>query len=192
MLYLYVRDDTECERVGHKPTLSRLYGLFSDQIKRGNGDIMSKIEQITVKLAEPIAAQIGCEVIEAEYKKEGSDYHLRVYIDKEDGYVGIDDCEYVSRALETELDKADPIKDAYCLEVCSPGLDRQLKRDKDFVRFMNCDVDIKLFAAYNGKKEYTGVLVGYDNGAVRAECDDGSVIEFNKNDAAYIKLAVKF
>ncbi len=155
-------------------------------------DRMSKIEQLTVELAEPFAVQIGCEVIEAEYKKEGSEYYLRVYIDREDGYVSIDDCEHVSRALEAELDRLDPIKDAYYLEVCSPGIDRALKRDKDFVRFMESDVDVKFFAPVGGKKEYTGKLVGYENGKVTLECEDGSEMVFDKGDAAYIKLAVKF
>lgn len=87
---------------------------------------MSKIEQLTQELAEPIAKQIGCEVIEAEYKKEGSDYFLRVYLDREDGGVDLDACEYVSRRLEAELDRLDPIKEAYYLEVCSPGLTARL------------------------------------------------------------------
>lgn len=106
---------------------------------------MSKIEQLTQELAAPIAEQIGYEVIEAEYKKEGGEYYLRVYLDREDGSVDLDACEYVSRRLEEELDRLDPIQDAYYLEVCSPGIDRPLKRDKDFVRFLGSEVDVKFF-----------------------------------------------
>ncbi len=153
---------------------------------------MSKIEQIAYELASPIAEQIGCEVIEAEYKKEGSDYFLRIYIDKETQSVGIDDCEYVSRALEVELDKIDPIKEAYYLEVCSPGIDRVLKRDKDFKRFMGSEVDIKFFAQRDGKKEFCGVLIDYDGTNVMVELDNKEKLIYNKNDAVYTRLAVKF
>ncbi len=153
---------------------------------------MSKVEQIAYELASPIAEQIGCEVIEAEYKKEGSDYFLRIYIDKETQSVGIDDCEYVSRALEVELDKIDPIKEAYYLEVCSPGIDRVLKRDKDFERFMGSEVDIKFFAQRDGKKEFCGVLIGYDGTNVTVELENSGKMTYDKNDAVYTRLAVKF
>ena len=153
---------------------------------------MSKIEKLVFDLAAPNAEQIGCEVIEVEYKKEGSDYFLRVYIDKETESVGINDCEYVSRALESEIDKLDPIKEAYFLEVCSPGIDRALKRDKDFVRFIESEVDVKLFAPRDNKKEFCGVLKAYDGTNVTIELEDKSELVFDKNDAAYIKLAVRF
>lgn len=153
---------------------------------------MSKIEKMVFDMAEPFAKEIGCEVIETEYKKEGSDYYLRIYIDKESGSIGTDDCEYVSRKVEIELDREDPIKDSYILEVCSPGIDRELKREKDFVRFMGNDVDIKFYAPRDGKKEYCGKLIAYDNGKVLVECENKKVISFNKNDVVYIKLAVKF
>lgn len=152
---------------------------------------MSKIEELTQELATPIAQQIGCEVIEAEYKKEGSDYYLRVYLDREEGGVDLDACEFVSRRLEEELDRLDPIKDAYYLEVCSPGLDRPLKRDKDFARFMGADVEVKLFASKDGKKEFDGVLTGYEDGTVTVTCG-GKELSFSKKDAAYVRLAVKF
>lgn len=153
---------------------------------------MSKIEQLAYELAVPFAQQIDCEVIEAEYKKEGGEYYLRIYIDKESGHVSIDDCEFVSRRLEAELDRLDPIKEAYYLEVCSPGIDRALKRDKDFMRFMGHDVDVKFFAPHGGKKEICGKLASYENGCVTVEEDDGSVLTFEAQEAAYIKLAVKF
>lgn len=152
---------------------------------------MAKVEQLARELAEPIAQQIGCEVLDAEYKKEGSDYYLRVYLDREDGGVDLDACEYVSRRLETELDRLDPIKDAYYLEVCSPGLDRPLKRDKDFERFLGSDVEVKFFAPRDGKKEFEGVLAGYKDGVVTLEIGK-ECIQFPKTDAAYIRLAVKF
>lgn len=153
---------------------------------------MSKTEQLAYELALPFAEQIGCEVIEAEYKKEGGEYYLRIYLDREDGSVSIDDCETVSRKLEAELDRIDPIKEAYYLEVCSPGIDRALKREKDFVRFTGHDVDVKFFAPHDGRKELCGKLASYDNGIVTVEEDNGTKTVFDVKDTAYIKLAVKF
>lgn len=152
---------------------------------------MSKIEQTVFDMAEKIAQPMGYEIIETEYKKEGNDYFLRVYIDKEEGYVGIDDCEKVSKLLSEALDKEDPVSDAYFLEVCSPGIDRKLKRDKDFLRFMGSDVDVKLFAPIDGVKEFTGVLENYDGEYVSVKTDS-KTYNVKKEDAVYIKLAVKF
>ncbi len=152
---------------------------------------MSKTEQIVFDIAEKIATPLGFEIVEVEYKKEGSDYFLRVYIDRDDGYISIDDCEAVSRSLSEELDKSDPIREAYYLEVCSPGIDRALKRDKDFLRFLGSEVDVKLYAPIDGVKEFCGVLEEYV--APIAKIVVGNK-EYNvkKSDAAYIKLAVKF
>lgn len=142
-------------------------------------------------MAEDIAVGLGYEIADVEYKKEGSDYFLRVFIDKEEGYIGIDDCEQVSKLLSDKLDEEDPIPEAYFLEVCSPGLDRKLKRDKDFMRFLGRDVDVKLFTAKNGVKEFCGVLEAYDNGIASIKYED-KILEIKKEEAVYIKLAIKF
>ncbi len=152
---------------------------------------MSKIEQIAFDIAEPIAAEIGCEVIEAEYVKEGKEYYLRIFLDREEGSVSLDDCEYVSQKFSAEIDKNDPIDGAYYLEVCSPGIDRILKRDKDFVRFTGSEVDVKLYAAKDGRKEFSGILEGYENETAKINVD-GSITEVKKSDAVYIRLAVRF
>lgn len=152
---------------------------------------MSKIEEIIFGMAQKIADGFGFEIADIEYKKEGSDYFLRVYIDKEEGYIGIDDCEKVSKELSDKLDEKDPIKEAYILEVCSPGLDRKLKRDKDFVRFMGSEVDVKVFKPIDGKKEFSGVLLAYDDGVATIECENNKY-NIKKDEAVYIKLAVKF
>lgn len=151
---------------------------------------MSKIEEIVFKLAEPFASEIECEVLEVEYKKEGADYFLRVYLDRENG-VDMDACAYVSERLSAALDEKDPIKDAYFLEVCSPGIDRALKRDKDFVRFAGRKVDVKLYAAKDGVKEFCGVLVSKDGDVVTIDLN-GKNISFTTDEAAYIKLAIEF
>lgn len=152
---------------------------------------MSKTEQAVFEIASKIAEPMGYEIIETEYKKEGSDYFLRVYIDKEDSYIGIDDCEKVSKLLSEELDKSDPISEAYYLEVCSPGIDRKLKRDKDFIRFTGSEVDVKLYAPQDGIKEFSGVLEQYDSGYATIKSEN-KTYKIKKDEAVYIKLAVKF
>lgn len=159
---------------------------------------MSKLEELVLSFAQPAAQQIGCEAIEAEYKKEGSSYVLRVTIDRTDDVpVSMDDCEHVSKQLSSELDRADPIKEAYCLEVCSPGIDRQLKREKDFLRFMGREVDVKLFSALpkssaaGAVKELSGILSGYEDGQVSV-CLGSDTICFALKDAVYVRLAVRF
>ncbi len=151
---------------------------------------MSKTEEIVFALAEPFASEIDCEVLEVEYKKEGTDYFLRVYLDRESG-VDMDACAYVSERLSAALDVADPIKDAYFLEVCSPGIDRAIKRDKDFVRFAGRKVDVKLYAAKDGIKEFCGVLQGKDGDVIRVEVN-GETTCFTPEEAAFIKLAIEF
>ena len=152
---------------------------------------MSKSEQIVYDLAVPFAEQIGCEVAEVEFIKEGSEYYLRVYIDRDEGSIAIDDCEYVSVRLSEELDKKDPISQAYYLEVCSPGIDRKLKREKDFLRFMGREVDVKLYAAIDGSKEFSGALKGFAGDIATIE-SGGKCIDVKQQDAVWIRLAVKF
>lgn len=151
-----------------------------------------KITDLVRKLAEPFANEYGCIVDDVEFKKEGADYVLRVIIDVTDnigGGVSIDQCEGVSRLLSDALDSTDPIDKAYMLEVSSPGIDRPLKRDKDFERFMGREIDIGLYKPQNGSKTFTGVLTSYKDGIVTIDCN-GEEIEFEKSKTAYIKLAV--
>ena len=152
---------------------------------------MSKTEQIVLEISQEIVSDMGYEIADVEYKKEGNDYFLRVFIDKEEGYIGIDDCEKVSKLLSDKLDEKDPISEAYILEVCSPGLDRKLKRDKDFNRFLGSEVDVKLFAPIDKVKEFCGVLESYEDGVAHIKCEDKSY-SIKKEDAVYIKLAVRF
>ena len=105
---------------------------------------MSKLTDAVLALAEPVAAQQGCEIWDVEYVKEAGSRYLRVYIDKPDG-VSIQDCEDFSRALDPILDEKDPVPDSYNFEVCSAGLERQLKRPSDFAQFMGSSVSVKLY-----------------------------------------------
>ena len=151
-----------------------------------------KIPEVVAELATPLAESAGCFVDDVEFKKEGSDYVLRVIIDVTDdtnGGVSIDQCEQVSRALSDILDAKDPIPQAYMLEVSSPGIDRPLKRDGDFERFMGRDIDIGLYKPQNGSKTFTGKLIAYKDGIVTIE-QNGEEIDFEKDKTAYIRLAV--
>ena len=118
-------------------------------------------EKIAEDIAKDITDPLGIDIYDVEYVKEAGEFYLRIYIDKPDG-VTIDDCEKVSRALSDELDKSDPIRDAYILEVSSPGLGRKLKKDRHFEKSIGEKVEVKLFEAADGSKEYTGILKSYD------------------------------
>lgn len=144
----------------------------------------------TEKLLLPITEQLGFEIYDVEYVKEAGDYYLRAYIDKPEG-VNIDDCVEVSRKLEASLDKADLIPDAYILEVSSPGLGRQLKKEKHFLKSIGQDVDVKLFKAVDGMKEFTGTLKAYDNGTVTISTKEKET-KFELSQIARINLHVEW
>ena len=124
-----------------------------------------KITQQVWEFSEPVVQAHGCSLWDVEYIREGGEWFLRLYIDKEGG-VNISDCEAISRAIDPILDEKDPIPDSYSFEVCSAGLERQLKRPSDFERFMGSSVTVRLYTAKDGAKEHTGILTGYDGGAV--------------------------
>ena len=113
------------------------------------------------ELAEPICQQLGVALYDVEYVKEGGQWYLRIFIDKQGG-VEIDDCQLVSEKLTTILDEKDPIKDKYFLEVSSPGIDRPLKKDKDFEAAYGTKVDIMFYAPWENMKTLVGVLVSHD------------------------------
>lgn len=147
-------------------------------------------ETRTEKLLEPIAAANGVSVYDVEYLKEGGDYYLRAYIDKPEG-VNILDCENVSRALSDALDREDFIPDAYILEVSSPGLGRALKKDRHLQASIGQEVEIKLFKAVEGSKEYAGVLESFNEESIVISEGD-SQRSFPRSDIAVIRLALDF
>lgn len=147
-------------------------------------------ESKTENLLQPIVDANNVSVYDVEYVKEGSDYYLRVYIDKPEG-VNIIDCENVSRALSDALDKEDFIPDAYILEVSSPGLGRTLKKDKHLEKSIGLEVEIKLFKAIDKCKEFSGVLDNFD--AEQITIVEGETSRtFKRNDIALIRLALDF
>ncbi|ADZ84124.1 ribosome maturation factor RimP [Cellulosilyticum sp. ST5] len=153
---------------------------------------MNKKELIEVieGYLDPILAELHYELVDVEYVKEGPNYYLRIYIDKEGG-ITIQDCQLTSRAIEKVLDEKDPIKDPYVLEVSSPGLDRVLKKDKEFERFKGRLVDVKLYEAINKQKHFTGELIKKTEDKLYID-DEGTNLEFEMKNVAVVRLAITF
>ncbi len=149
-------------------------------------DIESRVETLVM----PIIEEGNFELVDVEYVKEGSNFYLRVYADKEGG-INIDDCVTISRALEEKLDEDDFISEAYILEVSSPGLGRPLKKEKDFKRSIGKEIDIKLYKAIEKQKEFTGVLTAYTEDEITIDID-GEEKNFPRKDLALIRLALDF
>lgn len=150
----------------------------------------AEIEARTEQLVQPFIDENHFELVDVEYVKEGANWYLRVYADKEGG-INIDDCVLLSRALEAKLDEEDFISEAYILEVSSPGLGRPLKKKKDFDRNIGKDVEIKLYRAIEKQKEWEGTLVSYTDDSVTIAMMEQEMT-FAKNDIALIRLALDF
>ena len=149
-----------------------------------------KVTDLVASLAQPVVEAHGCQLWDVEYVREGSEYFLRLYLDKETG-VDINDCEAVSRAMDPILDEADPIPTSYHFEVCSAGLERTLKRPADFERFMGSAITVKLYRPRNGLKEIPCVLCGYEDGKVTVTAGK-ETITFEKSEVALVRLRVEF
>ena len=158
-------------------------------------------ETRTEEILEPIMKENDFELVDVEYVKEAGNWYLRAYIDKEGG-ITLDDCELVNRAWSDIMDEQDFIPDAYILEVSSPGLGRQLKKDKDFKRSIDEEVDVKFYKAVkipnprNGKemsvKQITGILKGFDEKTITLETDFSNEYIVNRKDISTVKLTIDF
>jgi ribosome maturation factor RimP len=122
---------------------------------------LSKVTEIVEKMVNPILEELQLELVDIEYVKEGPNWFLRVYIDKDSG-VDIDECAAVSEKLSEKLDEVDPITDNYFLEVSSPGAERPLKKDKDFEKAIGKNVFIKTYAPIDNEKTFEGILLSFD------------------------------
>ncbi len=149
-----------------------------------------KVTEIVTQFAQPVVEEKGCSLWDVEYVREGSERYLRLYIDKEGG-VDIADCEAIHRAVDPILDEKDPIAESYHFEVCSAGIERSLKRERDFIQFMGSPILVKLYRPRNGLKEIPGILRGYENGAVTVEAGK-ETITFTKSEVALVRLRVEF
>ena len=151
---------------------------------------MSRITDIITELAEPAAAGLGLELWDVEYVREAGQWVLRIYVDKEGG-VGIDDCEALSKVLDPLLDEADPIPDSYVFEVSSAGAERELKRPRDFDRFMGSSVEVRLYSPFEGSRIHVGILTGYKDGDVTVSAS-GTERLFRKEQVAKVRLHIDF
>lgn len=147
------------------------------------------VEEFVSGVVESIIESTELELVDVEYVHE-REWYLRVFLDKEGG-IDLDDCQMVSEQLSQVLDEKDPIKENYLLEVSSPGLDRVLKKDKDFVRYHGRDVDIQLFKPIDGKKQYTGVLQGFSEEAITIQVQE-ETISIERTAIAQIRLHLDF
>ena len=148
-------------------------------------------EQKTEKLLEPVVGELGFELVDVEYVKEGGTWYLRAYIDKPGG-ITVDDCEAVSRRFSDILDEKDYIEDSYVFEVSSPGLGRPLKKEKDFARSIGEEVEIRTYRAIDRQKEFVGILKRYDDETVTIAYEDDSEQTFDRSEIALIRLALDF
>ena len=148
-------------------------------------------ETRTEELITPILDRMDFELVDVEYVKEGGTWYLRAYIDKEGG-ITVNDCEAVAREMNEILDKEDFVEDSYVFEVSSPGLGRPLKKEKDYVRSMGKEVEIRTYRAINREKEFYGILSAYDENTVTIKTEDETEMTFEKSDIALIRLAFDF
>lgn len=155
---------------------------------------MSKVTEIVEELTQPIVQELGLELVEIEFVKEGKSWFLRVYIDKEDG-VDIEDCGTVSERLSEKLDELDPITHNYFLEVSSPGAERPLKKPKDLEKAIGKNVFVKTYEPIDGEKSFEGTLLEFDGKVLKIEMKIKTrkkAIEIPYEKVANARLAVIF
>ena len=143
--------------------------------------------EIVESIVKPFAEELGLELWDVTFKKEGADWYLRIFIDK-DGGVSIDDCVDLTHAVTKPIDEADPISQSYMLEVCSPGVERELKRDWHFEKYFGSPVMMRTIRPIDGVRDFNGILSAYENGEVTVKLQDGSEITVNKKETSYVKL----
>ena len=148
------------------------------------------IEEIVTGFVLPITERHSYELVDVEFIREGAHWYLRVYIDKPDG-ITIDDCQIVSEELSEQMDKEDPIEQSYFLEVSSPGLDRPLKKDRDFEKYKGELVEVKVFQPINGQKVFEGELAGLKDGKILIN-KGNDIIEFERDGVAAVRRVIKF
>ena len=145
----------------------------------------TNIETRVEELLKSIIENIGYELYDVRYEKEGKDYYLRIIIDKPEG-IDINDCENVNNAINDILDEADYIKDQYFLEVSSPGLERVLRKDRHFEKQIGNEISLKFFKPINIQKELNVILEEYNNGELTIKVDD-ETLKINLKDIAIAK-----
>lgn len=142
---------------------------------------MASLTDRIAALIEDAVKEQGVTLWDVRFVKEGASHYLRIFIDKPEG-ISIDDCTNVSHAIDPILDEADPIDSAYYLEVCSPGIERELSRDMHFEMAIGKRIRLRLFKALDGKKEFEGILSSFENG-IQLDVD-GEILSFERSAVA--------
>ncbi|NLN82021.1 MAG: ribosome maturation factor RimP [Clostridiales bacterium] len=154
--------------------------------KKGAGS--GNTAAVCYRLAESVAAELGFMLWDVRFVREGPTWYLRIYIDKEDGGVSIDDCVAMSHRMDKLLDEKDPIPQAYCLEVCSPGIERELTRPEHFERFMGWPVVVRLFHSAEGDREIAGILSGFDDNEIAVITEEEKELRFTRKETSSVRL----
>lgn len=158
---------------------------MAEKRKKKNG---GNVAQSVWQLATPIAAELGLSIWDVRFVKEGAYHYLRIFIDKPEG-VDINDCEAMSRAVNGPIDQLDPIDCEYCLEVCSPGIERELIRPEHFTAFLGAVLNVRLIRPLeDGRKELIAILHSYENGTLELETQDGEFLHIDKKDTASVRV----
>lgn len=151
---------------------------------------MTKTQELN-ELLSPLVKETGYIPVDVTFEKVGQDWVLTIYIDKEDGDITLEDCEIVNNVVSPFLDEKDPIEQSYLLEVSSPGIDRPLKNENDYLRNINNKIEVKLYAKKNGTKEFVGTLKDYNDGIIILETEEG-LIELSQNEISKAAPVVEF
>ena len=151
---------------------------------------MKNIKGKVAEVATEICQDLGYELVDVEFKKGAKHNLISIFIYKEDG-IGLDDCESVSRKIDEILDKEEDLTDPYYLEVSSPGLDRPIKTKDDYRRNLGKEVEVKLYAPIDRKKQFEGFLTSYDDESVLIKMEDGEMT-FKQKDISMMRQVIKF
>lgn len=147
------------------------------------GNTVSKVYEIVA----PFAEDLGLDIWDVRFDKEGTDLYLRIFIDKEGG-VSIDDCVDLTHAITKPLDDADPISQSYTLEVSSPGIERELITDAHFEKFTGSNIMLRLIRPVDGVRDFSGKMLSYEKGNITVELPDGEQLTVSKKETSYVKL----
>lgn len=146
-----------------------------------------KATDIVFSIVKPIAEEYGLNIWDVIFEKEGINWFLRIYLDKNNGAVTIDDCEKISNRVSDKLDELDPIEQSYYLEVSSAGLGRKLRKEEHFLKLIGEQISLKLYKSFEGKKHFTGILRGFKDDYIKLETED-EMFNISFSDCSYVKL----
>ena len=149
----------------------------------GKGNTVSRVSEIV----KPYADELGLELWDVRFVKEGTDWYLRIFIDR-DGGVSIDDCVDLTHAITKPLDEADPISQSYTLEVSSPGVERELVTDEHFAKYIGAPIMMRLIRPIDKVRDFNATLKSYENGKITVELEDGRELTVDKKETSFVKL----